>query len=278
MGKFKEFKKEQYEKKKSRSLKLPSVFVGHGKHSLTMTEKASKLKDDKKKSLSEGRMADDVERSQAEHTEIHSDNKVDQKKISEPEKAVLSDYADDSKPTNLPLINYHNGHSWKESASKSVEHLDKVLEKHKTKKDFHVYSGINWSPSQHMKNKAEGESHVDVHMPAYTSTSTSIKQAAGFASLQYPHPDDEKHGAIKIGDEDTARHMLRIHVPKGTHAISMMKHSFNPGEKEILLHRGHELRIHHKPQRYQDHNGDMINVWDAHITGHYPTNVHEEDL
>lgn len=285
MGKFTEFKQKQYEERRKRSLALPAELVSHGNHSLTTLEKVEKLRrgrenvESGKQPVSEAKMADDVERTKEEHAEVHKLAPVP-KGLNQNEHESLQRYSDDSKDINLSLINYHNGHSWRQSHNDYLSHLDKALEKTKTTKDTTLYSGIKWSPSTHLVNKPENATHVDIHLPAFTSTSSSLNQAVGFAEPQMPHRDDEKNdvmGHEALGSH-RVRHVLRIHVPKGTHAMSMLKHTFAPIEKEVLLHRGHEIQMSVKPQRHFDRNGDPVNIWDAHITGHYPANPNEEDL
>lgn len=287
MGKFSEFKKNQYEERCKRSLSLPAELVSHGNHSLTTLEQVEKLRrerkqSDGKKPVSEARLADDVERTEEEHLALHKAAPIP-RGLDENENESFRRYADDSKDINSSLLNYHNGHSWRETHNDYLSHLDRGMNKTKTTEPMTVYSGIKWSPSKHLKNLSADEKHVDIHLPAFTSTSSSLKQAVGFAEHQTPHKDDEKNDVIKEESPDslnkyTVRHVLRIHLPKGTHAMTMLRHTFAPIEREVLLHRGHEIRLNRKPQRHFDLNGNPVNVWDAHVTGHYPANPREEDL
>lgn len=85
------------------------------------------------------------------------------------------------------------------------------------------------------------------------------------------HPKDERHG-IEYPDSGEVRHIIKIHVPKGTNAMSLKEHSFVPEEKEVLLHRGHNLEIHHKPEKLDK---DTY-LWHAKITGHKVNDLSKE--
>jgi ADP-ribosyltransferase exoenzyme len=138
-----------------------------------------------------------------------------------------------------------------------------MLDRQKTMEDMHVYTGIKYSPAKHFK-KVGGklpESTI-ARLPAFTSTSSSIKSARCF-SEDTMHPNDERHG-IEYPDSGEVRHDIKIHVPKGSKAASLRDHSFCPAEKEVLLHRGHDIEIHNKPEKL-DHN---TYLWSAKIVGH----------
>ena len=63
---------------------------------------------------------------------------------------------------------------------------------------------------------------------------------------------------------------MRIDVPKGTQAGSMSGNTYYPKEKEVLLQRGHDLEIHHKPTIINHPKHGIVNVWHAKIVGHNP--------
>lgn len=179
---------------------------------------------------------------------------------------ALREYTDDSRNLNGSLHKYEDT---KDPAKLSyhtdnIKHLDDVLNMHKTKEDMHVFSGLRKSPSTYFKDPKKPQ---EVKLPAFTSTSSSLKVATGFAE-DAPHYKDERHGINHDGVDDI-KHVLRIHAPTGTHAMSVMKYSFVPGEKEVLLHRGHHVEIDPTPT----HIGNGVHVWDAKIIKHEPLNV-----
>lgn len=147
----------------------------------------------------------------------------------------------------------------------TTKHLDNVLNRHKTKEDFVVYSGVKQSPAEHFKN---GPRKMGIaHNPAFTSTSTDYVTAHGFAN-KTSHFNDDEHG---MEEGKLYEHVLKIHVPKGSHAISMRKKSFLPEEDEVLIHRGYNISIHPKPEI--DPGNPTTRIWNAHLTTHEPKEV-----
>jgi len=76
---------------------------------------------------------------------------------------------------------------------------------------------------------------------------------------------DEDHGI----EDGGGSHFLKIHLPKGTKAASVREHSFVPEEREILLHRGHNIEIQHKPTKMAN---DMY-MWHARVISHEPLSI-----
>lgn len=204
----------------------------------------------------------------AQHDHIH--NKVaplDFEKMSSNEQEAVHDYSDESRPINSTLHQHAKGHDVstvnKQAYRKTIGHLDSVMRRRSTSEDMHVYTGLKHSPAKHFK-KEEGkvpEKKV-VHLPAFTSTSTSVKSARGFAEPTM-HPNDERHG-ITYSEDGEARHILKIHVPKGTPAMSLKEKSFAPEEHEVLLHRGMHIEVHHQPE----HLSKDTFLWHARVVGH----------
>lgn len=213
------------------------------------------------------------ELSPEEHVHIHSTvAPLPKDKISGKEKEAVSDYSDESRPINSMLHRHSSGHdiTTKNTSSyrDTAKYLDHMLDRQKTTEDMHVYTGIKHSPAKHFK-KVDGkipESKV-VNLPAFTSTSSSIKSARGFAEPTM-HPNDERHG-IEYPESGEVRHILKIHVPKGSKATSLQSHSFCPEEKEILLHRGHDIEIHHKPEKLDPNTY----LWHGKIVGHHAVDL-----
>lgn len=241
--------------------KIPSIETSFGSHS-------------KKKTLSEdvSPVIKSHELSRAEQEEAHLHTApIHDDKLNADEKEAVSDYTDNSTPLNGMLHDHDKGRdiSRKEhDASKNTAtHLDSALDKHKTTADMHVFTGIKFSPAKHFK-KVAGKipTTQKLHMPAYTSTSTKLGVASGFSDLT-SHPNDERHGVNS--EDDEKKHVLKIHVPAGSHAMSVRSHSFVEGENEILLHRGHTIEVHHEPTRY-DHN---TFIWHAKVVDHNKADI-----
>lgn len=189
-----------------------------------------------------------------------------QDKATQDERYAVSDYTDSSTPINSMLHMHNKGHDIstqnKAQYRDTAKHLDSALNGHTTHEDTHVYTGIKYSPAKHFKRVAgKVPISVNVHLPAYTSTSTSVTAARSF-SEHTSHPNDERHGVDSESHE--CRHIIKIHVPKGTHAMSLRDSSCVPEEKEILLHRGHELEIHHQPEKLDNETY----LWHAKVVGH----------
>lgn len=205
-----------------------------------------------------------------EHKKIHSSvAPIHDEKLNEPELNAVKKYSDQSRLLNKMLYAHDKGSdisSKEHDDNKEItKHLESGLSKHKTKSDVHLYTGLKVSPSRYFKRSGGViPEHKEVMMPAFTSTSTSVKSAKEF-SRPTMHPNDERHG-ISYPDDDEVKHVLKIHVPKGTNAMSLQKHSFCPAEKEILLGRGHKIEIHHKPERLDSHTY----LWNAKLTSHTP--------
>lgn len=209
----------------------------------------------------------DYKKSPKEHERIHQEiAPLDPEKLSAKEIAATSDYTNSSSHINEALLNHYN---LKRSSIYfgEAQHLTNMLNKHKTNKDIDVYTGIGYSPVQHFKPDTEGNipDTVTVHHPAFLSTSTKMTIANGFSRFR-PHPRDELHG---VESSPITKHVLHIHVPKGTSAASLMDHSHKPEENEILLNRGHNIEIDKTPKRMRN----STYVWNARIKEHKPVTL-----
>lgn len=237
--------------------KPDSMSTSFGKHSEKVDEKISEVSDIPRTTTEE-------------HDHIH-DVVAPIGKISGKKLEAVTDYSDDSRQLNGMLHHHDKGSiniygSNNKQYRDTVKHLDSALNERKTTEDMHVYTGIKYSPSRHFARVAgKVESKKVVKLPAYTSTSSSFHSAREFSDLTM-HPNDDRHGIEHDEDVGEARHVLKIHVPKGTHAMSLKKHSFAPTEHEVLLHRGHHIEIDAKPTK----TDKLTYVWNARIVGHHP--------
>jgi hypothetical protein len=96
-----------------------------------------------------------------------------------------------------------------------------------------------------------------LHLPAYTSTSTSKATALNFAT---DHPDSKgkRHN-----------HILHIHLKPGQKGHYIGDQGYHGNEYEFLLPRNTTLKVHPKPQSFpagSHHLNDYpVHVWHAHV-------------
>lgn len=235
---------------------VPALETKFGKHSDKPKEE---LKEDK-----------DDERTKEEHDHVHE--KVAPflgSKLSVEERNHVHAYTKGSKALNGSLHKHNAGREIDDHEKEQAHALTKILDKHKTKEDTHVYTGIPKSPAEHFKDHNKP---ATMHLPAFTSTSTSKKTSKAFAEFVH-HKNDSKHGIVHHKEDKVAAHILKIHVPKGTSAASIRKQSDQPTEHEVLLNRGHHIEVHPKPE----HIGNNIHVWHAKIVAHKPKDLDHDD-
>lgn len=279
MGKFSEFKQKRSDQKNMRSQQLPCVLLTHGNHSLSAIEHAEKLRNEREMQLHE-KVSQSVdshsEYSPAEHDEIHGKiaPTTPAESMDKNQRFAIDAYTNHSRTLNKALVSYHEGGDFDSRYEKHVDSIDSLLKSKATTKDTHLYSGISWHPGKYLGKSRS----ADVHLPAYTSMSTSINQASGFSKNQPASHHDAGHDLAFNSEGSIVNHVIKLHVPKGTKAMSVKAHSFVPGEQEVLLHRGHEIEIDHKPTVFHSKGGKVVNVWNARITGHYPADLNQEDL
>jgi ADP-ribosyltransferase exoenzyme len=170
--------------------------------------------------------------------------------------------------------------------------LSDAMKVHGTPEDTHVYSGIGWSPEMFAKPGQKGP--IKAIMKAYTSTSLSKYKASGFGGgidsehnakakkvkvnkIDWNHPDPEGYldhtgdypKSLQEDETETPnnKHIIRIHVPKGSHGAYVEKHTNISGEYEFLMHKNAKLHIHPKPEivDHGNYRGDAQRtiVWHA---------------
>lgn len=154
---------------------------------------------------------------------------------------------------------------------KQIKGVDKVLDAARIHEDTHVYTGLKDSPVKYFK----GSGSAKVHLPAYTSTTTHYATATFFTTgKELTKQEKERHTPInsdytKTTNLTVPKHVLKIHLPKGTNAGSVKHFSTHQEENEILLHRGHNIEIH--PHPTIDKHG--THIWHARIISHTPDKV-----
>jgi hypothetical protein len=244
----------------SKPAKKQKIVFKHGQDDLsTMHESAKDLSKEDHRGQTEIHSAKD-------ENKIHSDNKTK-------ENNALFRYTEGSRIVNKSLYNLH-AKKQKPSNADHIKQIDQALNSEKIKHDTHVFTGLSRDPREHW-SKNNKNKPVVVHHPAYISTSTKYSEAHFFAEpdLNDHHSEEHhkplNHDAPKLDKDSMVQHVLKIHVPAGTHGGSVSHQSEHPHENEILLHRGHDIEIHHQPTIHPD----GTHVWHGRIVNHNPKQV-----
>lgn len=138
-----------------------------------------------------------------------------------------------------------NSSLWKGEHHDDVQKIsDGIKSAPPAQADFHVYTGIS---AKNVKEKG------DLHIPAFTSTSTSKHVASSFVSGSHDRHSIEMHPDTDgILTPHTVHHIIDIHIKKGQHVGAYIaSHSNVPGEKEFLINKNHTI---HMTGTYEDHH------------------------
>lgn len=132
--------------------------------------------------------------------------------------------------------------------------------------DFHVYTGIS---ARNVKEKG------DMHIPAFTSSSTSKHVASAFVSVSHDRHSVEMHpDADGILTPHTVHHIIDIHIKKGQHVGAYIApHSHVPGENEFLINKNHTIHMsgNHEDHHHPAYGGEHPRIYRIHhatITPH----------
>jgi len=198
------------------------------------------------------------------------------------------------------LHRHYRGRSTNTDHSRYANHVistDAALTKNTLKKDYVLYTGLNESPvlAFELYNQPT-DKPLTVHLPAYTSTTTSWRVAVRFAHNYLSSKETDAHyGGKPVEKYDRTRHelldingekikelpdnpnkrsidILRIFVPAGTTGGSVRDMSYNSEEFEVLLPRGLNVIISPKPHVMYQFGADIY-VWNAKVVGHDPQPV-----
>lgn len=149
-------------------------------------------------------------------------------KFDEEDKKNINNFTNRSFEMNNYHWNNHANPSNPKDAriEENTKGLDKALTKHQTPHNMTVYSGVSYHPKEMSSNKV-------LHHPAYMSTSIDKEIAKGFADDQQTDEEDE------MGR--THNHVLKIHVPAGSHGAYVDHLSSHGGQREFILPRNTKL-------------------------------------
>lgn len=177
---------------------------------------------------------------------------------------------------------------------KHITDIDSTLAKNTLKQDYVLYTGLKESPADAFKlYNHPRTTPIPVHLPAYTSTTTSWDVAKKFTAEIYGNEykaDVEKtrragHELLsptgkKLRNAPTRNafflDILRIFVPAGSTGGSVRNLSRYDHEYEILLPRGLDVIISPKPQVI-DEGRLVIYLWNAKVIGHNPQPIQVVD-
>jgi len=146
------------------------------------------------------------------------------------------------------LNKYHHTHKlvrlFKRHPSKVQDkHISDAIKGQKTEEDQTVWRNVphqGHKALHHIAKKGSGT----LESKGYMSTSKKESVAHAFGYVANP-----KH-----------RHILKIHVPKGSHAADMRKSgTINDSEAEVLLHKGAKLHVH-KVEKTEHHTTYHANL------------------
>ena len=155
-----------------------------------------------------------------------------------------------------------------------VQSLDRALTLRRLKNPLTVYTAVPESPANAWAvYGADVRRPIRLHLPAYTSTTTSLKVAIIFAedNLSPSSVDHRRHPPrnIKKGARDNGNQIIMLTIPAGTPASSVKNVSEIPEENEVLLPRGMDIEVNPRPTLLK--NGDY--VWHAQVIGHNPIQI-----
>lgn len=154
-------------------------------------------------------------------------------KLSADQEEAISRYTHDS--------SYNINHSLRtknklEEPTHSIEkHLSSAIKSHTTNQDMYVYHSNDSLPNlHHIKTKKP----IILTHKGYTSTSLSHKESEKFSADQ---------DAFNQKNKKSYSHVMKIHVPEGSHAADISNHSKFKTEREVLLHKNIKIAVHPKP-------------------------------
>jgi 8-oxo-dGTP pyrophosphatase MutT (NUDIX family) len=157
-----------------------------------------------------------------------------------------------------------------------INSLDKTFAGNKLKKSIKVYTGLPENPLAAWKlYKQDRTKPIKLHLPAYTSTSTDYNVARSFAKT---YLKNKQVNAITTRNNKVIsggiKHLLLIHLPKGTPIIGVEDITYHSDEHEIILPRGSEILVHPNPTGVPNTwSTDTTLVWHAELVGHAPVQI-----
>lgn len=211
-----------------------------------------------------------------EHSRLSAKDEFElHKRHTIPKSNVLVDYSKESKNINDVLHKAHKGEDphagrLKDYAQKlhlTIEQLSSTMAGVRTTEPIEVFTGIKFSPiDKWRERKVDLSMPIVMHNPAFTSTTTSIDVALKFAvfvatpiaTMGVKNQSEFKSGSVMC------KNVLKMMIPGGYNAGSLLESSVLKFEKEFLVQKGMDLRIHPKPEFHLE-GGKAVLVWQCEI-------------
>ena len=142
-----------------------------------------------------------------------------------------------------------------------IDNIKSILHPEKQVNNLRLFTGVKESPATTAGLTWNSTRPIKIlHLPAFTSTTTSFDIAADFAEPDdtSAHHESDHHGIIEAG----ASHILQLQFP---HKIRSAASVVNYGvghEEEVLLGPNHRFELHPRPTRVDEPDGPLY-VWKA---------------
>ena len=151
------------------------------------------------------------------------------------------------------------------------KHLSGALKTMKSPMDFHTYVGLKHNPENiPVTNGIKKAVHH-----GYTSTSLSDNVAEAFASTNLPNTMTNSESHPRFNRLFNSAHVLKLHIPKGSHGAYIEPHTMSNHEEEYLIHKGAQFHIDPKPTIHPTtiknetdgtkHNHSKVIMWHGHL-------------
>jgi hypothetical protein len=145
------------------------------------------------------------------------------------------------------------------------DNIKSILHAEKPVSNLGLFTGVKESPATTAGLEWNSTRPIKVlHLPAFTSATTSFDIAASFTEPDdtSTHHESDHHGVIESG----ATHILHLSFPhKIRSAASVADHGVGH-EEEVLLGPNHRFELHPRPTRV-DGPGGTLYVWKAKSIG-----------
>lgn len=143
-----------------------------------------------------------------------------------------------------------------------VHSMDRALHHYTTPHDLHVASGLKFDPGQLMREHGTNK----LFLPAYTSTSTTVRTASGFASSFHRNHEHGDQASDYNGGYSgvTHRHILLMHLKKGHPGAYVSHISNHDDEREFILPRRSTVHVNPIAEVHRFSNGKEFHIWHAH--------------
>ena len=156
---------------------------------------------------------------------------------------------------------YANGTDVPNDVRMHTDNIKSILHPEKAVNNLSLFTGVKESPATTAGFEWNSTRPIKIlHLPAFTSSTTSFDIAADFTKPDEtsPHHESDHHGEIEKG----ATHILHLHFPNKIRlAASVAGHGIGH-EEEVLLGPNHRFELHPRPTKVDGPIGPIY-VWKA---------------